>query len=233
MKKCNNVLRLCLLLGMCLLFPLLLLLGRCFDFQVIVRNWGLHGVVSTAVFVFLSLPVLRCEPVGTTEGFLPALLFPAATVHAFFWVWGVGRFWLSGLLSLVWVGFGAVVTMKYAKPMGAKIVAYILSVLLLLPTLLGCLLLPFSIGQNTVTQTLISPEGRYRAEVIDSDQGALGGDTIVQVVDLQKQWDLLVFLIRKNPQRVFWGDWGEFMTMKLDWESEQVLRINGHPNKVE
>ena len=221
------------LLSMCLVYPLLLLLGACFNFEVIVRNWGMHGVVFTAAFILLSAHVLRCETVSSAGSVLAVFLLPASVLHAFFWTWGVGRFWLAALLSLLWVGFAAALMMKHAKSFGGKNVAYVLSLLLLLPTLAGVLLLPFTFGSNTVTQTVISPEGGYRAEVLDSDQGALGGDTIVRVYDTQKQWDTIVFLVRKKPQVVYWGDWGEFETMKLQWESEQILLINGRAYEVE
>ena len=84
-----------------------------------------------------------------------------------------------------------------------------------------------------MVQTLPSPNGTYYAEVIDSDQGALGGDTLVEVYDTRKQLDLFLITVQKNPQLVYFGDWGDFKTMTLQWESEQVLLINGKPNIIE
>lgn len=221
------------LLAMCLVHPLLLLLGACFGFEVIVRSWGIHGVVFTALFVFLSIRALRREEEAQTGSILAALLFPASAVHAFVWTIGKGRSWLAALLSLVWVGFSAALMMKNTKSFGAKIAAYFLSILILLPTFAGVLMLPFALGHHTVMQTITSPERTHRAEAIDSDQGALGGDTIVEVYDLRKQWDAIIFLFQKEPQEIYWGDWGEFKTMKLEWQSEQVLLINGKPYGIQ
>lgn len=91
----------------------------------------------------------------------------------------------------------------------------------------------FSFGRVTVVQTLYSPEGTHYAQLIDSDQGALGGDTIVYVYKTSAKLDLFFLKISKAPQTVYFGDWGEFKTMKLEWESEQILRINGHPHKIQ
>jgi len=81
------------------------------------------------------------------------------------------------------------------------------------------------IGQNTVVQTIESPSGRYYAEVMDSDQGALGGDTFVDVYQ-QGGVNTILFKAQKKPQRVYAGDWGEFETMQIHWKSDDCLVIN-------
>lgn len=229
----KNTARLGVLLALSLTFPVLKLLGSCFGFEVIVRNWGLHAVVFTALFLLVSICVYRDEEKSHASSILAALIFPASAIHAFVWTFGKGRFWLAALLSLSWVGFSAALMMKNTKSFGAKIMAYFVSVSILLPTIPGVLLLPFTFGRNTVMQTVTSPERTYRAEVIDSDQGALGGDTIVEVYNLKKQWDGIFFLLQEEPQVIYWGNWGEFETMKLQWQSEQVLLIDGRPYKIE
>ena len=80
-------------------------------------------------------------------------------------------------------------------------------------------------GQNTVVQSVESPNGIYYAEVIDSDQGALGGDTLVDVYE-NKGIDTLIFKISKEPQRIYHGDWGEFYDMELYWKDDYCLVIN-------
>lgn len=54
-----------------------------------------------------------------------------------------------------------------------------------------------NIGQNTVVQTVESPSGKYYAQVIDSDQGALGGDTLVDVYEKSKI-NAILFKIEKE-----------------------------------
>lgn len=107
------------------------------------------------------------------------------------------------------------------------------SMVILIPVFLLCLLLTFfTIGQLRVVQSVPSPDGTYYAEVIDDDQGALGGNTLVEVYDTRKKIDLFFLSVQKNPQRVYFGRWGMFKNMKLEWESEQVLLINGVPHEI-
>ena len=72
--------------------------------------------------------------------------------------------------------------MKKARPI-LLILLLILSVLIVF---LVCILGPFvavfkDFSKKTVVQTIPSPSGKYYAQVIDDDQGALGGNTIVEV----------------------------------------------------
>ena len=231
-KQISKAWYLGILLGMCLLFPVLLLLGECFGFSVRVRSWGVHSVVFTLIFSLFGLQVLGSDAKSRTGGVMSCLLFPASVVHAAVWTVGFARFWLAALLSLVWVGFSAVILLKNVKSLGAKLAALLPSTLILLPTLFFMLFLPFAWGYRMAMRTVTSPERNYRAEVIDVNEGALGGDTIVEVYDLRKQFDGIVFFFQKEPQVVYHGDWGEFENMKLEWESEQILLINGKPNQV-
>ncbi|MBR5529245.1 MAG: hypothetical protein IKU57_02095 [Oscillospiraceae bacterium] len=119
-----------------------------------------------------------------------------------------------------------ILTIRCAKPMLVKILAVILSALMLLPIGFASLLAVFfPIGQNTVVQTVESPSGKYYAELIDSDQGALGGDTVVMVYE---NWtiNLLLFKIEKQPQEVYWGEWGEFRNMEIRWKDDHCIVIN-------
>lgn len=99
--------------------------------------------------------------------------------------------------------------------------ALLLLLLMLLPFLLFLLSLR-GLSQNTVVQTLQSPEGTYFAQVIDSDQGAMGGATIVEVYQSQS------FLGRhKKVGRVYTGSYGEHKTMQICWKDDHCLIIDG------
>lgn len=73
----------------------------------------------------------------------------------------------------------------------------------------------------------------YRAEVLDVDQGALGGDTVVNIYQNSKYHNLLILTISKKPQRVYIGQWGEAETMELYWKSENCLVINSNEYRIE
>lgn len=129
---------------------------------------------------------------------------------------------------LLSVGCCFFLTARYGKPVVMKNIALVLSLLMALPiSFLGYILLIFgNLGQNTVVQTVESPSGTYYAEVIDSDQGALGGDTFVDVHSKDRLHAVL-FTIEEKPQRVYIGNWGEFETMQIHWEDDDCLVING------
>ena len=88
------------------------------------------------------------------------------------------------------------------------------------------------LGENIVVQTVESPNGTYYAEVINSDQGALGGDTLVDVTE-NKKFDALIFTISKKSKRVYHGEWGEFEDMEIYWKNENCLVINSVEYMIE
>jgi len=88
-----------------------------------------------------------------------------------------------------------------------------------------------SVGQNTVVKTVDSPNGTYYAQVIDSDQGALGRDTLVDVYE-HKKLNAILFTIQKKPQRVYTGDWRDYENMQIYWRNDYCLVINGSENRI-
>ena len=125
-----------------------------------------------------------------------------------------------------------IITIKHTKPLLVKILSLVISALLVFPTALLGLIVLFPIGQNTVVQTLESPSGRYYAEVVDSDQGALGGDTLVNVYE-NRALNLLLIRIKKEPQLVYLGEWGEFENMKIQWKDDHCILINSVEYEIE
>lgn len=96
--------------------------------------------------------------------------------------------------------------------------------LLVLTILLPFILSVGGLAENTVVQTLKSPDGTYIAQVISSDQGAMGGNTLVEVYPKGKP---------RQKQRVYMGQWGEHTTMEIYWETDTCLIINGVEYPIE
>lgn len=224
-----------LLLVMITGYPLLVITGWVREFTVTVKYPLITFSVLTLLFSSGSLHLLlnKEKMVNMVTSILSALLVPASAAWLLACVWE-NRSFLIFLLALVWVTLSFALMFTHGNEVHLKGVVAGLSllVLVLLVLFLGFLLV-FTIGQNTVVQTLSSPQGNYYAVVIDSDQGALGGDTLVEVYDTRKMIDLFVLSVQKEPQLVYLGDWGEFKNMKLQWKSEQVLMINGRTYEVE
>ncbi len=97
--------------------------------------------------------------------------------------------------------------------------AILLTPILLLGSALG------GISAQTEHARIESPDGSRWAVLIESDQGALGGATIVRVEE--KPTKILFFTIPGKTERVYLGPWGEHEFLKLEWKNEKILLIDG------
>ena len=88
------------------------------------------------------------------------------------------------------------------------------------------------IGQNTIVKNIESPNGSFYAQVIDSDQGALGGDTLVNVYE-KREIDTFIFKLKDKPQRVYLGEWREYESMHISWKDDKCLVINSVEYEIE
>ena len=109
-----------------------------------------------------------------------------------------------------------------------KYAAKVFNVLLILGFLgiCGFDLIFGSIGKMTVVQEVPSPDGAYSAQLIDDDQGALGGSTQVRIVKPDR-FTLLVGGIRPKTKIIYRAPWGEFETIDLVWVDEHTVLIHG------
>lgn len=89
--------------------------------------------------------------------------------------------------------------------------------------LLGIFMVLFNVGEDTVVRRLPSPDASSWAEIIDNDQGGLGGNTFVEVCPRGLNGEYGVRVAR----RIYEGNWGEFHDMALSWKDETCLEING------
>lgn len=135
--------------------------------------------------------------------------------------------WASGLAAVAVIVCGWVVFEDSPKGW-LKILCRIASLLLTLALLMLLPIWLFAAAMrcDEVVQEVPSPGGRYTAMVIRSDQGALGGDTLVEVRDDQETVNILIGSF-VDSRRVYHGEWYEWETITLGWEGEDVLLLNG------
>ena len=81
-------------------------------------------------------------------------------------------------------------------------------------------------GENKVVASVVSPNDKYVAEIVSIDQGALGGDTVVNITRQHRDINFLIGKLKKDPKRIYHGRWGEFYDMVLRWETDNILNIN-------
>ena len=88
-------------------------------------------------------------------------------------------------------------------------------------------------GKNTVIKFEMSPSSIYLAEIIDNDQGALGGSTIVKVTPKNNNLNIIIGKLVKDSKVVYSDKWGEFNEITLRWETDEILYINEKIYKIE
>ncbi len=94
--------------------------------------------------------------------------------------------------------------------------------------ILGLFILMFGkLRYDSIITEIDSPDHKYTAIVISSDQGALGGDTLVNIEFNSKKRNSLLAEIKKDPKTIYSGDWGEHETLDIQWLGENILSING------
>lgn len=234
MKKAISIL-VCLLFALTILYPAGVIITDClgYRFELI----SILGFSITIAILSISLVIFDLVYKNTLESkaiqILLAIITPLSLINAVFYIFECPHIWViaSAFSS---VGCCCFLAIKHGKPLSLKIVALVLSALMVLPIgFIGFIALIFgNIGQNTVVQTVESPNGEYYAQVIDSDQGALGGDALVDVYK-KSGINAILFKIEKKPQRVYFGEWGEFENMQIHWKDDRCLVINSVEYEIE
>lgn len=210
------------------LYPAGVLITACFGYGFELISISAFAIVLAVLSV--CIVVLDNVHKNTLENkalrILLAIISPFSLINAVFYIFEYPKVWvIAGVL--ISAGCCFYLTIKYGKPLALKIIALVLSALMVLPIgFISFILLIFgNIGQNTIVKTVESPSGKYYAQVIDSDQGALGGDTLVVVYE-KSGINAILFKIEKKPQRVYFGEWGEFNNMQIYWKDDECLIIN-------
>lgn len=210
------------------LLPLCAILSACFDYELRLANDLIFAVftaclaVAAAAFSAMDREAAENKALAAVR----SLALPLSLIDAWFYLYTGGGIWaFAGMLVCVWCC--CYLAIKHGKPLALKIICLALSALLALYVgLCALFVLMFGgVAQNAVVQRIESPEGTFYAEVIDSDQGALGGDTYVDVYK-NKGIDTFLFKISKRPQRVYNGDWLEYERMEIYWKSDDCIVIN-------
>lgn len=88
-----------------------------------------------------------------------------------------------------------------------------------------------SIGASTVLDTIQSPDGVYYADIIDVDQGAFGGNTVVEVSKKRKA-DILIFRFEEKGKQMYIGEWNEYEDMEIYWKQNDCLVIDSEEYTV-
>ena len=234
MKRAISIL-MCVLFVLTILYPVGVILTTFFGytFKLISVSAFAIGIAALSICVVILDLIFKNTIESKPMLTLLTIIAPLSLLNAVFYIFKDPQIWvIANVFSSA--GCSCYLTIKYGKPLALKITALVLSALMVSPIgFFSFFALIFgNIGQNTIVKTVESPNGKYYAQVIDSDQGALGGDTLVDVYEKNKI-NAIFFKIEKKPQRVYFGDWGEFENMQIHWKDDNCLVINSVEYEIE
>ena len=233
MKKVIYAL-LCLLFVLTIFFPSGALVSACFGYTFEIVNVFAFSLITaiTSVFTVIFSVISKEKNFNKCITILSCTLFPLSFINALVYIFENIQLPVAicVLVSFMCCFFLTIINIT------SKIRKIIVSVLF---TLMTAFVLFFTfmmqifgnLGQNTVIKNIDSPNGNFYAQVIDSDQGALGGDTIVVVYE-KRDIDALIFTLKDNPERVYLGEWREYESMQISWKDDKCLVINSVEYKI-
>ncbi len=240
-----------------ILFILLLLYATvsCFGISrgytlVLYHGWLQSAMVSVLLLAMAITAFQQKITLDAREQVVLNLLFP---MMIFFQIYLITSHMQSRTLHLILCilfSLIAIISMfclffRYHFCLPLKIVcgaiSTILMVILFLVTCLGALGVVVGIfehffgefGKTSVVKQVSSPDQSYIAEVWDIDQGALGGDTRVNIKGTGKEIPVLLGKLVPEETVVYEGEWGEFETMAIEWKDNHTLVIDGKEYTVD
>ena len=218
----NNLFVLILLL-LTLLFPSICFLSKLLHYSFTVKNGIVYAIVTTALYYGIGF-ILLCRKerrIGKTSSVFLSVSLLLNQINTLLFIFRADN-QAAMLLMALWFVMTAILVAVYVKNTALTATLYTLSGILVLPILLFIMLSDF--GARTVIAREVSPDMRYCAEVIDDDQGALGGATILTVYRLDGSFSIGSFDFRKSQTELRSGPWGEFES--LSWQDSEHLSMN-------
>ncbi len=228
MKNQNKLLLFVLLLTGSFL-PVLTFVLYIFGYSVTLLSYNVFSVISALISIVSALLISKQKSISKILAFLPIFSLANLAVYVF-----KSRSVIVLVCMAVCFVCSAIIAEKACTSSKTKIASVLTSIALSVPVLIVSIaVVAFSgFGVNTVVDKIHSPDKTYYAEIVDSDQGALGGDTVVYV-HKSKSLDLFFLKISKTPQRVYLGEWREYETMQIEWKNEECLLIDSKEYMIE
>lgn len=214
-------------------YPLASLLCACFGCVFHLTGFAASGALPALAALGTAGLGLLAKGAAPTEsdGLLYSLAAPLALL------WALFRLFLFRVDSpgepfcvILTVAVCVCLSLRYGRPRAPGIAAAVLAAVLMSPPVLAVIVLG-SVGEETVIRTESSPDGKYCAEVVDSDQGAMGGATRVTVRE-SGELDAGIIRVYKKPRTVWSGGWGEGDGLELRWEDEHHLAVKSRVYEI-
>lgn len=213
--------------------PVCSLIAILTGYEFSMRSYIAYAAVLTAVAVAAAILAIKNKDtdIGAVNRAFAALVLPASLLNGLCYIVLSER--KIVILCMAVCSLCAVVyTRKYVKSDIVKLLSSaasaIIAVLLSLVSVLCFIIGGFFL--NRVVESKPSPGGLYVAQVIESDQGALGGDTFVRVYDVK---DFYFFKFSRMIKEVYSGDWMDYENIAVYWQDDNTVVVNGSACKIE
>ena len=226
MKRIISVISILLLVIYCIL-PLGLLIAWLTDYSFSLRNYvsaaAASAIISAAAIIFALVD--KNKEITNLGRVLTLLLIPASIINWTCYIL-LGKWKFTVFCMGVCFACALVFMIKYARYTITRYLTSLICTLIFIPL---CYVSFFDyifdgFVCNTVWQTVYSPDGIHKAEVIYSDQGALGGDFYVDIYNVKSGINLYILKFSKKPQCVYSGKRG---INTIYWKDNSTLLING------
>ena len=231
MKKRKNAL-MAVLFVLTVFYPAAVLFWGMIGYVFVFRGFEILAISLTVLSIYLC--VLNEDFDKDYAKVLGALITPVSVFGLVCLVTGSES---SVVLFCGMISFACNIVITVVKgDKDLKALSLIISGLLAVP---ACFLLFFgmlfgNLGSSNVVKTVESPSGNYYAEVIDCNEGALGGSTYVEISRKEEEVELPFFLEKKKENiRVYTGRWGEFEDMEIYWKCDDIIVINSQEYRNE
>lgn len=216
-----------------LILPLTVLISSFLGYRVFINAFFLSFFTALVSLFALIVCFKKTWTVGRACGIIFFLLPAFSIINGFFYLPfdkspTVLIFIITNIVCAV------ILLFKSVKSTSVKLAGIgIYSAFFIIYLLAFSFALMFSgIALETVVRTVPSPHGKYEAQVIDRDEGALGGSTYVYICEKQGDISIFPFTFQKKPQRIYSGDWGEFEILVPCWTDENTVVIFGREYQI-
>lgn len=226
MRRCNIILSVILVL-LLLFFPVCNTItffnGYIFEMQSYILG------VSTILIIFVAV-ILTSNRNGNITKIMSALIALLPIFVEINWIFYIPKSpnFIMLILMVLCFSCSLYLVITLTKPLWVQVWSIILAFVIFFPlSFFSFIVSVFSIGEDTVINILESPNKRYYAEIIDSAQGALGGNTFIDVYNTNNNFNSYLFKISKRPQRVYKGPWSAYKDIEIYWINENSLFVDG------
>ena len=227
------------LFGLTLLFPVAYLVSRCLGYDFSLTSYPVYTIMLaafTGLFVVLGF-VFKITLESKAARVFLGINAPLSLINAAFLIYKCPETTevVVILFAAVYVSACILLGILHVKNLSARFgvaSASIAAFFLVGGLLFFAMLFGKHFGSVTVDRSMDSPSGKYRAEVVVYDNGALGGSTSVEVVETARTFRALLFKVEKESQKVYWGGWSEHQTIEVRWIDDDRLEINSKEYEI-